>query len=70
MLELLNEMLSREPFQPFRIRTTDCSQYDVLNPNLVALAQSLVVYCYPRSDRIAPLRFNQIVAVETLQAAA
>lgn len=65
MLESLQELLHHEPFVPFRIVVTSGDRYDVVNPNLVAIGQSMVFYCYPRSDRLTWMPLNQIVSVET-----
>ena len=70
MLEALRENLDRDPFVPFRIILTNGDQYDVLNPHMVAIGESLAFYCYPRSDRTAWLRLNQIAAFEARAEAA
>jgi len=49
---------------------TSGERYDVSDPYLVAIGASLIFYCYPRSDRLAWLRLNQISHIETLQKAA
>lgn len=70
MLDQMKEALRREPFQPFRIITTSGDRYDVLDPLSVAVAETYLFYAFPKSDRSAHLRLNQIVAIETLQTAA
>ncbi len=70
MIGRIYEYLDREPFAPFRIITTSGDRYDVLDPHSVAIAQTYLFYCFPRSDRSAHIRLNQIVAMESLQAAA
>ena len=64
MREELLELLNREPFVPFRIVLTSGSNYDIVNPNLVALGETILHVFFPRSDRYATLRMNQIVATE------
>ena len=54
MLELLNH----DPFVPFKIVLTSGEGYDVANPNLVAVGESLMHVFFPRSDRYATLRLN------------
>jgi hypothetical protein len=66
MLDNLRELLRRDPFVPFRIVLTSGDRFDVLNPDLVAIGESQLFYCYPQSDRLAYLRLNQIAALETL----
>ncbi len=70
MRQSLIEILEKEPFQPFRIVMTSGDKYDILNPHLVAVGESQLTLYYPRSDRFAMLRMNQIAAFEGLQAAA
>jgi hypothetical protein len=70
MLTQLQAHLDREPFQPFRIVTTSGDRYEVLNPHTVAIAQTYLFYAFPRSDRSAHVRLNQIVALETVEKSA
>jgi hypothetical protein len=70
MLEQLREYLARDPFYPFRIVTSSGHTYDVHSPHSIAIAESYIFYCFPNSDKSAHIRLNQIVALETLQAAA
>ena len=70
MLDTILELLERDPFAPFRLVTTSGDKYDVTNPHVVAIGESTIFCAFPKSDRWAWLRINQIVAVETVQAAA
>jgi hypothetical protein len=69
MDEQLREYLHREPFHPFRLITTSGDRYDVMSPDEVAIAKTFVFYAYPRSDRSAHIRLNQLVAIELLEVA-
>jgi hypothetical protein len=69
MIETIHEMLNREPFAPFRIVLTSGKEYEVANPDLVAVGASQITVYAPKSDRFAILRLNQIASVETAQAA-
>lgn len=62
----IQEMLAREPFKSFRIRLTDGSHYDILNPGLVVPMQTQVMVVFPNDDRFAVISNYQIVAMETL----
>lgn len=64
MLNDLKELVDREPLSPFRIVLTSGSTYDVTSPHQVAMGQSQINYHYPRSDRWAVLRLNQIASFE------
>jgi len=70
MPEVIQDLLQREPFAPFRIITTGGDSYDVTHANLVAMGQSWIFYCYPRSDRFVFIPYNQVSSVEKLPAAA
>jgi hypothetical protein len=66
MIEQIRELLHADPFVPFRIVLTSGNTYDVATSGLVAEGETQLIYCYPRSDRYAILRLNQLAAVETL----
>lgn len=70
MRDLLIEMLGRKPFQPFHLVLTSGDRYEVTNPYLIALGQTMIVYAYPRSDRLARLRLNQLAALHDTESAA
>jgi hypothetical protein len=60
----LKDLLDREPFAAFRIVLTSGSSYEVTSPYQIAIGQTQLDYCFPRSDRKAVLRMNQIAAFE------
>lgn len=68
MIQQIREHLERDPFRPFRIVVTSGDRYDVLDPHAVAIAQTYLFYAFPRSDRSAHIRLNQLVAMESLPA--
>ena len=65
MREEITELLDRDPFVPFRIVLTSGQGYDVDNPNLVALGETMLHIFFPKSDRYAALRLNQVAFTET-----
>lgn len=67
MLDELKSRLDTDPFVPFRIVATSGSAYEVNSPYQVAIGQTQLDYYYPRSDRHATIRINQLVALETLE---
>jgi len=69
MIEAIRELLNAEPFHSFKIVLTSGEAVEVANPDLVAVGQSVVVVCWPKSDRISILRLNQITSVDIPQAA-
>lgn len=70
MIESIRELLDRDPFQPFRIILTSGDRFDVINPHLLAIGESVLFYYFPRSDHFAFIRSNQIAAVDTISTAA
>jgi hypothetical protein len=69
IIDTLREMVKVEPFVPFQITATNGRHYDVHDPLSVAVNRSYVFYCFPKSDRVAHIRIQEIVSLETLQAA-
>ena len=67
MTDKLKQLLDRDPFIPFRIVVTSGGAYEVTSPYQVALGETRLDYFYPRSDRDATVRLNQIVAFESLE---
>jgi hypothetical protein len=70
MLETLRENLERNPFVPFRTIIANGDRYDVMSPHMVARGKTMAFYCFPRSDRTAGLRLNQIAAFDAIAQAA
>jgi hypothetical protein len=64
MLQQIQELLDRDPFVPFQVVMTSEDKYVVTSPHMLLLGKTLVFYCFPRSDRLAWLRYNQVAAVE------
>jgi hypothetical protein len=69
ILQEIKELMHREPFVPFRIVLTSGQGYEVANPDLIAIGETIIYVVRPRSDRHDILRQNQITAVEVLEAA-
>ena len=67
VLETVRDLRGRDPFVPFRITMTSGQGYVVENSELLAIGKSQLVYCLPKSDRIAHLRLNQIATAEELE---
>jgi hypothetical protein len=69
MLDRLKHHLDVDPFVPFRLVATSGTTYDVQSSYQIAIGETLLEYFYPKSDRIATIRLNQLVGFETLDAA-
>ena len=66
MLDDLRALLGRDPFVPFRIILTSGNTYEVRDPVQVVIYEAKLEYFFARTDRMAILRLNQLVAFETL----
>ena len=62
----IRERLGREPFEPFRIRSSSGEAYVVASPDLVVLLKSEIFIAAPNSDRWAQLPYLHVAALENL----
>lgn len=67
MLETILALKRREPFVQFQIILNSGDRYLIENPDLLAVGKSELAYYFPKSNRVAFLRTNQIIAVEQLE---
>ena len=65
-INTIREMLSREPFEPFRIVTSAGESFIVRDPHTVALMKSEVFIAQPRTDRRTFIPLLHVVTVETI----
>lgn len=66
ILNDIRERLSRDPFEPFLIRSSSGEGYAIANPHLVALMKSKVFIAFPNSDRWTELSYLHVAALESL----
>jgi hypothetical protein len=64
LLDMIDEFKHRDPFKKFRIVMTSGTSHTIEHPDLLALGESQIIYCLPRSNRVVYLRHNQIAEVE------
>jgi len=69
MREHLLELLKREPFASFKVVLTSGKEYEVGDPQLVAVGETELTIYVPKSDRWAMLRMSQVASLESAQAA-
>ena len=67
MIDRIEELLRKEPFTPFKIILTSGTMYEVHSPFMLAIGKSELSYYFPKSDRLAHARLNQLAAVETME---
>lgn len=65
--EDLKDLLTRDPFQPFRVRLTSGDQHEVHSPLSAALMKSWLFIALHKSERWVIVPFLHIAALETLR---
>ena len=65
LLSDIKERLSRDPFEPFRIRSSGGESHDITSPFLVALMKSKLFIAAPNSDHWAELSYLHVSALES-----
>jgi hypothetical protein len=66
--EAMEELLRRQPFEPFEIRLTNGEKHEVRHPEMVLMLKSRLVIALP-DDRMVICPLLHIASVETLQSA-
>lgn len=64
--EDVKDLLTHNPFQPFRVRLTSGDHDETHNPLSVAPMRSRLFIALPKSDRSVVVPFLHIAALETL----
>ena len=68
--ESIQDLLSHEPFQPFRIHTHDGKSFEVRTPGLVNQLKTQIFVAFPNSDRFALIPLRSISSIEIMEHAA
>jgi hypothetical protein len=66
LLDAVRDLKHRDPFTPFRIVMTSGEGYTIEHPDLLAMNESQLVYCLPRSNRVVYLRVSEMVTVDDI----
>lgn len=66
--EAMQELLRRQPFQPFEIRVSNGDRHEIRHPEMALLLKSRIVIALPE-DRMAVVPLLYIASVETMQSA-
>jgi len=74
-LEALRTMLTRRPFEPMRVNTSNGQVFEVRHPEMASLARSAMVVVHPDadgspSDKVEYISYLHIASVATLAGAA
>jgi hypothetical protein len=74
-LEALRAFLTRRPFEPIRVKTSNGNTFEIRHPEMASLARSVMVIVHPDadgspSDKVDYLPYLHIAGVETLAGAA
>jgi hypothetical protein len=67
--DTISELLTREPFQPFRIKLSNQESVDVRDPSLVVVMRRELFIAEPSRDRFHIYSLMHVVGLESLQAA-
>lgn len=62
----LRDLLTNDPFHPFRVHLTSGGHYDVRDPALAVLMKSRLFLAVPDTDRSIYIPYLHIAAIETL----
>lgn len=62
----VKERLTRDPFEPFRIRSSSGKSYDITQPFLVAIMKTKIFIAAPDSDQWDELSYLHIAALESI----
>ncbi len=68
-VESLHDLLRKDPFAPFKIRTSDGKEYPVANPDFVHVMRAEIFYVFSNNDRWALIPISHVTSVEVDQAA-
>jgi hypothetical protein len=69
IIEKLGKLRRAKPFVPFKITATTGEQYQVRDPFSFAIGNSELLYFFPKADKSVRVRIQEIISIETLQAA-
>jgi hypothetical protein len=62
----LRELLSQDPFEPFRVRLTSGDSYEIRDPQSVAVMKSRMFVALPATDTWLFVAFRHVAAVESI----
>jgi hypothetical protein len=68
-METIQELLRRQPFEPFQIRLSNGETHQVRHPENVAVAKTRIAIAYPEADRIVLCSLVHINSIEAVRAA-
>jgi len=61
----LRDLLTRDPFQPFRVRLTSGDHFDIRDPEMTVMMKSRLFIAVPNSDKSIYVPYLHIAALET-----
>jgi len=68
-METIQDLVHRQPFEPFEIRLSNGEVHQVRHPENVAIAKTRIAIAYPEQDRIVLCSLVHINSIEALQTA-
>lgn len=69
--ESLKPLLTRRPFEPLRVKTSNGEMFEIRHPEMASLAKSAMVIIHPDpdglpTDKVEYVSYLHITSVETL----
>ena len=70
-LDALRAILSRRPFEPLRLKTSNGETFEIRHPEMASLAKSAMVIVHPDADglptdKVEYVSYLHIASVETM----
>jgi hypothetical protein len=65
-IDTIRDLKRREPFTPFKVIMTSGDRYLIEDGDALAIGNSQLFYCVPRTGHVLHMRLNQIAAVEEI----
>jgi hypothetical protein len=63
MYDTLDELLHRQPFQPFRVRLSNGESFTIRHPEFAILLKTQIIIGFPKSDRFITCALLHIAAI-------
>jgi len=62
--DTVHDLKRRELFSPFKVIMSSGDRYLIEDPDALAIGNSRLFYCVPRTGHVIHMRLNQMAAVE------
>lgn len=74
-LEAIRALLTRQPFEPLRVKTSNGEAFEIRHPEMAMIARSALCVVHPDangvpSDKVEYISYLHIASIETITGAA